>query len=250
MVGLLGESRQEIALHLHPEWLTDQRCVGLPKFRGPLLREYPANERTVLLRAGMERLREVGAPALKAFRAGSWGADTATLQSVAEVGIPFDSSLNCCFEVSFPSLESRQHIVQPLELAGVLEVPVTWFIDWPPRRPRPLHVNACSIGEFKTVLEQAYAASWSVVVIVLHSFEFTRVDRLEAGRAVTPRWFLAGRFEALCKYLGENRDRFETVGFAQLNAERIHPNSQPAPLMSSRDRTLGRYAEQLVSTLY
>jgi hypothetical protein len=250
IVALINEHRHEIGLHLHPEWLTDPRCRGLPSFRGPLLWQYPVADQARLLRAGLGRLQELGASELKAFRAGSWGADITTLKALADLGILFDSSLDRCFPESFPSLGTRDQIVQPFLIQGIWEFPVTWFVDWPPARPRPLHVNACSMSEFQLALEQAHAASWFAVIIVLHSFEFTRVDRLESGRPVTPQRLLARRFEALCEYLAANRDRYETIGFAELEPERIPVNVPPTPIASSRNRTMRRYAEQLASRLY
>ena len=130
------------------------------------------------------------------------------------------------------------------------EFPVTNFIDRPPKGRRPLHVCAASLGEFRAVLEHAAASGWFAVVIVMHSFEFVRVDRLVAGKGAASQKLLAGRFERLCDYLTANPDKFETCHFADLDPAIPPPAMQPALLASSRTRTAWRHLEQLASRLY
>lgn len=249
VVGLVRQHGQEVGLHLHPEWLTDRRCVGLPAFKGPLLGHYSADEQSALIRAGAARLAEAGAGHLNAFRAGSWSASRATLRALAENGIAFDSSLNASFDVSFPDLPDRAVHLQPVKLDGVWEFPVTGFVDRLPAARRPLHVCACSLAEFRTVLEHAAATGWFAVVLVLHSFEFVRVDRLAGGRP-GPQRLLARRFEQLCAYLAANRDRFQPCHFADLDPAEIPAGRQLAPPVSTRGRTAMRHLAQLASRLY
>jgi hypothetical protein len=249
IVELVKRNGQEIGLHLHPEWLTDRRCVGFPPFAGPHLSQYAQATQSALIRAGAARLEEVGAGRIGAFRAGSWGANRATLGALAENGIAFDSSLNPTFAASFPDLPERATQLQPVRLDGVWEFPVTNFVDRPPAAQRPLHVCACSLAEFRAVLEHAATAGWFAVVLVLHSFEFVRVDRLSSRRA-GPQRLLARRFEQLCDYLAANRDRFQTCHFADLDPAEIPAERTLSPPMSTRGRTAMRHLEQLASRLY
>lgn len=249
LVGTIAGAGQEIGLHLHPEWLTDPRCGGLPAFRGPLLRDYDEVEQRALIGAGLRRLEEAGSHRVAAFRAGSWGANLATLRGLRAQGIRFDSSLNAKFDASFPDLDpvTRASATQPFALEGVAEFPVTNFSDRPPSGRRPLHVCAASFGEFRMVLDHACAGGWEAVVVVMHSFEFVRVDR--AGIDVAPQRLLARRFERLCAFLDENRSRFETCHFADLEGDvalRVHHPSLPE---SSRVRTAMRHLEQLASRI-
>ncbi len=250
VLSLIHDSGQEIGLHLHPEWLADPRCSELPRFSGPLLHRYGEREQAVLIRAGLDRLRALGARNVVAFRAGSWGASLATLRGLAQNGILYDSSLNACFPVSFPDLEERLSDTQPRRREGVWEFPVTTFIDRPPGGRRPLHVCAASIDEFRTVLEHAVAEHWFAVVIVLHSFEFVRVDRIASGRPAAPQKLVAARFEKLCAYLRANRGEFETCHFADLDRSTIPDASQAEVAKSSLGRTAARHFQQLVSRLY
>jgi hypothetical protein len=252
VVDAIQQHGQEVGLHLHPEWLTDPRCDGLPAFSGPLLHAYSEPDQARLVRAGLDRLREVGARRVPAFRAGNWGASLATLRSLERNGISFDSSLNARFASSFPDIAppTRQAYSQPVKLEGVWEFPVTNFIDNPPGGWRPLHVCAASLGEFRAVLEHAGANNWFGVVIVLHSFEFVRVDRLPTGKPAAPQRLLADRFERLCAYLADNADRYETCHFGALDAAALPSAPQPIPAASSRARTALRQMQQLGSRFY
>jgi hypothetical protein len=250
LLALIQKDGQEIGLHLHPEWLTDTRCEGLPSFAGPLLHGYSEDEQFALIRAGLSRLREVGAQRVAAFRAGSWSASLATLRALGQNGITCDTSLNASFAVSFADLPDRLSLTQPKLLEGVWEFPVTTFIDRPPAGRRPLHVCAASFSEFRTVLEHAAANAWFAVIIVLHSFEFVRIDRLASSDLAVPQRLVARRFERLCDYLSANSDRFETCHFADLHEALMQTAGQREVAISSCRRTAMRQAQQLVSRIY
>ena len=249
VLDLITAHHQEVGLHVHPEWLASARCPELPAFRGPFIRQYPEQEQVMLLRAGEQRLRDLGAPPIRSFRAGSWGADSTTLRAMARAGIAIDSSLNATFSTSFPERADRDNLCQPGMCEAVWEFPVTRFVDHPPAGCRPLHVCACSFREFSTILEQAERAGWSYVVMVLHSFEFVRVNRISTGRA-GPQRLLAARFERLCAYLADNAARFRTCHFADVDLGALQPAKSVPPLVSSHARTLQRYAEQTLSRVY
>lgn len=249
VIDVIGSAGQEVGLHMHPEWLNDCKGEGLPAFAGPFMHRYSLADQATLIRAALQRLRDAGAENIDSFRAGSWGANVDTLRALSQSGIRFDSSLNPCFSVSFPDLSERSRL-QPTVIEGVWEVPVTYFTDRPKHR-RPLHVCACSLAEFKHVLEQAHSAGWPAVVIVTHSFEFVRVERLEHPRkSVVPRRLLGKRFVALCNYLAANRDRFETAHFCDLPSDSFEESFSLNPIHSGMGRTLGRYVSQALSLAY
>ena len=249
VVRVIVDAGQEIGLHLHPEWLTDPRCQGLPKFAGPLLHEYGEAEQGALVRKGLQLMADAGARDISAFRAGSWGANLGTLRALTSAGIRFDSSLNVYTPVSFPDLPDRRAWVQPRSLEGIWEFPVTFFVDRPPRGVRPLHVTACTFAEFQLVLEHAYAQGWFAVVAVLHSFEFVRISALDRpGGLAGPQRVLSRRFERLCQYLARHRDRFVTSRFADQTAIR-EPVAGQSPARSTLVRTVARQASQLLSSV-
>jgi hypothetical protein len=71
VVSTIAGAGQEIALHLHPDWLTHPRCGDLPEFAGPLLHQYGDEAQGKLVRTGLQLPTDAGAPDICAFRAGS-----------------------------------------------------------------------------------------------------------------------------------------------------------------------------------
>jgi hypothetical protein len=249
VVAMIRQHKQEIGLHLHPEWLNEPGCVTLPAFSGPLLHAYMADDQCTLVRAGLDRLAGVGAGTVDVFRAGSWGADRATISAVRRNGLRFDSSLNARFAASFPDIDGSSRYTQthPFMLDGIWEFPVTNFVDKPPSGWRPLHVCASSFGEMRMVLEFARDSGWYCVVIVLHSFEFVRTEYRDN---VVPQRLLVRRFERLCQYLADNADQYETCHFADIDESTIPLNAPLSAAVSSRLRTVVRQVQQLVSRVY
>ena len=209
--GAIQGHGQAVALHLHPEWLTDPRCVGLPKFRGPYLSHYELQDQRKLIRVGLQRLKEAGARPLPVFRAGSWGADVTTLVALRDEGIVVDSSLNAAYPNSLPSLAQRSELHGPSMQHGMVEFPVTRFDDRISRGGRPLSPIGTSWAEMRFALDACHAAGRRSLVMVLHSNEFVKTEMLWKGKQPTPRRLVVRRFEKLCRYLAENRDRFRCV---------------------------------------
>lgn len=252
VVAMIRDHGQEVGLHLHPEWLTDPRCAGLPAFKGPHLHAYTMAEQLALVEAGLARLADAGASDVTAFRAGNWSAGRSTVEALAAAGIRFDSSLNARFATSFPDLDdaSTRHHAQPFRFGGVFEFPVTTFIDRGPQRRRPLHVCAVSFAEMRMVLDHARDHQWHSVVIVLHSFEFVRVSRLASGKAPAPCRLVARRFERLCAYLAANAADFATTHFADLDESRIPDATESAGPIASGALTAMRHLQQLATRVY
>jgi hypothetical protein len=253
VVAMIAGREQEVALHLHPEWLTDPRCAGLPAFRGPLLHAYSGDEQRALVRAGLHRLADAGATSpVVAFRAGNWSAGRNTLEALAAAGIRYDSSLNARFDASFPDFDaatSRSH-QHPFRVGEVWEFPVTSFVDQTPVGRRPMHVCAVSLAEMQMVLEHARDSGWHAVVIVLHSFEFVRVGRLPAGKDPAPYRLVARRFEGLCEYLANHSDDFATRHFADIDESAIPDAAPQAVPIASGVLTAMRHLQQLATRVY
>jgi hypothetical protein len=249
VVSAIVGAGQEVGLHLHPEWLTDPRASGLPAFKGPLLHQYSEDEQAQLIRTGLQLLEDAGASEVAVFRAGSWGADTATIQALRSAGIAIDSSLNACFAASFPSEREGRDRLNVHERGGVREFPATYFRD--ARSLRPVQLCACSFDELRFVLEQSAADGLTDLVLVTHSFEMVRVGDLDAGgRLVRPRRWLGRRFTHLCQYLGEHRDRLQTSHFRSVDRAATATQPEVRPVTSGWLRTLRRHAEQALSEVY
>ena len=219
-VDRIQRAGQEVQLHLHTEWLGDLADPALPTQPRQFMHQFSRPEQVALIRAGAANLRAAGAAAVCAFRAGSFGANRDTLRALAECGLDFDSSYN---PTSFHAdWDGECALEQPALIDGVLEFPVSTFRDYPGHR-RHAQLCACSFDEMKAALLAAWAVGWYSFVIVLHSFELLR-DRGRPAAARADRLNIA-RFERLCAFLADHRDKFATSLFSELD-----PALVPAPL--------------------
>jgi hypothetical protein len=229
MVEPVLAAGQEVQLHLHPSWADPAdpvfELVGLDGRR-----------QAELIAIARDLLVEAGAPAPIAFRSGSYAADLATLEALAGAGIVFDSSHNGSHH-PWPSalpLDPRQ--TAPTLLAGVVEIPVTQIEDRPGHL-RHLQICAVSFDEMRAALLHGAQAGHPVVTLVSHSFELAT----RAGERANP--LLVRRFEKLCAFLAEHRERLPTAHFTDL--EDLALDCEAAPLRSGAVRTAARMAEQL-----
>src|SRR4029450_1167638 len=143
MVGLIQSAGQDVQVHAHTEWLSLVAEPGLPRAGHSARRCYPEAEQAAIIRRPAALLREAGATRLRAFRAGGYGADLATLRALTSCGIAMDTSLNVPYLKGPCDLRTEGPAPQPFDLGGPLEVPITYFEDWP-GPPRPLQLGACS----------------------------------------------------------------------------------------------------------
>ena len=88
------------------------------------------------------------------------------------------------------------------------------------------------------------------MVLVMHSNEFVKTERLWQGKTPTPRRIAVRRFERLCDYLHANRDRFETVGLPVQILAVPRAGVCPSLPKSWIGRTAARYAAQALSRWY
>lgn len=229
MVETVLAARQEVQLHLHPAWAGGGGRVfeltGLGRER-----------QRALLADAAQRLVEAGAPRPIAFRAGSYGADDATLRALAELGFRYDSSFNAS-HAPWPSAISPQALS---EAGPVRELEVS-HIKGRGGSLRHLQLCAVSFPELRDALTEAAAAPGAAVTLVSHSFELATRDGLRANRIVKRR------FDRLCAWLGEQRPALETVHFADLPDP--FPRADLPHLRSRGWQKLARNAEQAVGNL-
>jgi peptidoglycan/xylan/chitin deacetylase (PgdA/CDA1 family) len=234
MVEPILAAGQEVQLHIHPVW----RGVSDGKKEGGLfeLSHFDAARQQSLIEEARDLLIEAGAPPPIAFRAGSYAANPDTLAALRSLGIPYDSSHNGSHHPLPSSLPLDREQIVPVECEGVIEVPLGQ-IEAAPGKLRHLQLCAVSTVELEAALDHASANDHPVTTIVSHSFELATRDGLRPNRSVCLR------FERLCAFLRDNRERLPTAFFADLADV---PLGQPAsPLPSRRLRTAGRMVEQL-----
>lgn len=244
IVGAIEGDRQETQLQIHTEWLGEVAQEGLPQQYRQHLREFTLDEQCRIIAHGISTLERCGAPRSVAMRAGNFGANLDTLRAAAINGLRFDSSHNVAFLGTACDLATLGPLLHPQRVAGITEIPVSFFTDYP-NHVRPAQVCACSADELQQALAWAWKNGWLSFVIVLHSFELLR----RRGKRATPHPLHVARFDALCRFLDKNRDKFRTTHFRDYAAQAapIVPDLRIMP--SSWRRTIRRYGEQAIGSL-
>ena len=168
-----------------------------------------------MLTEGMALLTAAGAGPhpLNGFRAGNFGANNDTWKAMARAGLVVSSNLNLCY------LSKNCQIRWPVPGnalfdtgEGVWELPVSNFRE-PSGQHRHLQITAISFAEMRAYLEEAHRLRIPEVTVVTHTFEMFFIDSA-ADRRGHANWINVRRWQQLCRYLDDNRDRFEveTVG--------------------------------------
>lgn len=228
MVEPILAAGQEVQLHLHPSWAD----IANPVFE---LTGLPFERQLELIRTARDLLVEAGAPPPVAFRSGSYAADLATLEALAALGIAFDSSHNGSHHPWPSALPLDPRLTAPVRVEGLVEIPVT-HIEPRAGKLRHLQICAVSFGEMRSALLHAADHRHPAVALVGHSFELAARGGKQANA------LLVRRFERLCAFLAERRERLPTVFFTELGGLRL--DAEAVPLRSGPVRTAARMAEQ------
>jgi hypothetical protein len=120
----------------------------------------------------------------------------------------------------------------------VIEIPVTQM-EQAPGSLRHLQLCAVSFLEMREAMLHARLHHHPVITIVSHSFELATRDGLRANST------LCDRFESLCAYLANNRERLPTSHFSDLADVPLGVEAEPLP--AKRMRTARRKLEQFWS---
>jgi peptidoglycan/xylan/chitin deacetylase (PgdA/CDA1 family) len=240
MVAPILAAGQEVQLHLHSFW--HSLAQGASDGGGFELTSFDLQTQTDLIRTARDLLMLARVPEPIAFRSGSFAANADTLRALACLGIRYDSSHNGS-QHPWPSalpLPPRQ--IAPVEVEGVIEIPVT-VIEDSPGQLRHLQLCAVSGAELREALMHAYCEAHPVVTIVSHSFELATRDGLRENSA------LRSRFEQLCALLARHADQIPTSHFADIDELPLDLPAEPLP--PNRIRKAERMVEQLWSnTVY
>lgn len=242
LAGLILEAGQEVALHLHSEWLPLLRHPQLAGLRGGSLKDFSRPQQALLIAQGLDCLRQAGADRVRALRAGNYGANLDTLAAAADNGLAFESSYNPAYLDGECAIDLPQTLWQPQRLQGVWEMPVSAFQDYPGHL-RHLQLSACSLGEIRHAIGQARRQGWSHLVLVMHSFELIHRRHLQ-GLAPRVDRLMLKRFEGLCQFLAAHRQEVATLHFADIDPAGLGGPQPPGPLVSHPGRALWRLGQQ------
>lgn len=236
-------SGHEVQLHLHTEWLRWIDKDPVAGRRGENIFDFDGNDQYRLLELGLNALTRAGAPTPTAFRAGNYGANNDTLRALARLGIRYDTSYNYPFLPNLCRLEFQETLHRPTSLEGVVEMPITFFEDYP-NHSRPLQLAAVSSSEMEWAIDSCAANDRPTAVIVSHSFELLNRKRRRANK------ILVRRFNRLCSLLQRRQAQAPTMTFAAFDRTHSHPaQSEPVPLRSNVARTAVRMLEQSLGNL-
>lgn len=243
IVNLILQANQEIQLHLHTEWVDEASTPlldGVDKKRQHL-RFFSLQEQTRLISIGKRLLEEAGVSAVSAFRAGSFGFNLDTMTALAVNGVPLDTSYNATLFGLDSGLMPGTAVVEPVECGGIVEYPMTVFVDGTGRL-RHAQVTACSYSEMEGLLWRALEDRRQAFVILFHNFELLNRAKNAADQVVVDR------FRRLCAFLDRNRESFRVRGFNGLQPQSV--SRQPAALVSPLWKTGVRMIEQLYRRKY
>lgn len=242
IVALIQNRGHEVQMHLHPEWLEWMPEPIIPDVRSQLLKDFSEEEQALLVRRGLENLQAAGARRICAFRAGNYGADFNTLHALSRNGIIYDTSHNTNYLDSDCGMRTEQPLLQPQWIHGVCEFPVTFFRDGR-GQVRHAELCACSSQEMEAALLSAWKKGWYSFVIVSHSFELI-TNRKQYGQSPRADRIVIRRFERLCRFLAQHRDKFQTALFAEIPQESIPAPVPSEPLRCAPHHTALRLLEQ------
>lgn len=244
IVDTVQAGGSEVQLHIHTEWFEKMSAPLLGSTRAYNIRELEFEAQKRVIERAKSNLEQAGANDVIAYRAGNFGADFRTLRALGECGIRYDSSYNYCYLEKGCGLGLDAMLVQPTHLHGVVEYPVSCYRDYPGHY-RPAQLCAISGREMQAAMSAAHREDWQSFVIVSHSFEMLRDRKLALPYGQPDRAVIA-RFEELCRHLQANQDRYETVGFLDLDPDLVSTPRSPLhpPLLAGAARTALRMASQ------
>lgn len=238
-VDLIASRGHDIELHCHVEWLWFSDGPLRLTREKQSLSHLDLEHQTELIGIAKVALERSGAPSPIAFRAGNFGANDDTLRALARLGLRWDSSLNRTATASRIALDPSR--IAPIEHNGIIEVPVSWFLERP-GRARPAQLCAVSSFELAHAVRSAKAAEHPLFVVVSHSFEL--LDRARTR----PQPIVVRRLRALCRLLAERG--IPTATFPELDATLpLRAAVEPAPVRSNLLRKTHRMLEQAAGHL-
>ncbi len=180
---------------------------------------------------------------INAFRAGSYAINLNTFSALARNNINYDTSYNPNYLNSTCDLKLPKILHQPKKFNEVWEFPINSFRDSPVHY-RNMQFAADSINELKYILFQAWTNNWYSIVIVMHSFALINRNR-KSKKPPNADYILLKRFEEFCSFLSDNRDKFLTSVFSELDYNNIKADNNVKPLKSKLFNTIERYYQQI-----
>lgn len=238
IVAAILERGHEVQLHIHTEWLNFVDQTPVHGRRGRNIGDFSLADQVTLLQLARQWLEDAGAPPIRAFRAGNFGANDDTLRALCQTGIGWDSSVNPAYSRHNCRISGARDQIGMSRMLGVSELPVSGIVDRPGSF-RPAQICAMSAAEMRAGLRHAAGEGHEVFVVVTHSFEMLSRDRQRPNKTVMQR------FVDLCR-AAHSLPGMRGAVFRDLPPDRA---GQDQPLLTrlppDRLRTVNRMAQQL-----
>ncbi|MCC7393659.1 MAG: polysaccharide deacetylase family protein [Sphingomonadaceae bacterium] len=237
IVDMVAARGHFVELHMHSEWLAwaDKPPIA---GRGSNMRDLCPADQAMLIGWGRDMLERVGAPKIRAFRAGNFGADDATLAALDQLGLLWDSSYNPAFAGTACHISLPADLIDPSRIGAVTQMPVSGIWEGLDRF-RPAQICALSAREMGDGLRHAADTDRPCFNIVTHSFEMLSRDRLRPNRAVMRRF--VAMCETICTHANLTSGHFADVPKAA--------ETPPTRLSANRWHTALRHGEQALATI-
>lgn len=212
----------DLQLHAHPCW----RYFRDPEWR-QTIKSIQKNDSWAgrgesafaLLKEAVELFEAIVGRTPKVFRSGNLHVDADVHCALSVLGVPVSSSVGLGLDM--PKLPSLQRWMMPTLSHGVLELPVTSYSEpnlLGGERVKCLTVTGTSWPVMRALLEWAYQAQSSPVVLLTHASEFS--DE-RPGLPNEPQYQAnirnQQRFQMLCHYLKTEGNRFCVKRFSDIS---------------------------------
>lgn len=166
----------DVELHTHPKYL-------LPEVN--TMQDAGLDKQIEIISYGKALIYKWINKEVVAHRAGAYGADENTLEACLRNGIFIDSSRNYVY-AKYQGLVNNQQSLNTFEIINfpqaqmkLLEIPVTTYYQFKFGKfvaPRILDLESTSLAEFKHIFKEAARFKVGTVVIMSHSFSFSRYN--------------------------------------------------------------------------
>lgn len=244
---IAGEGH-DVQLHLHPAWLRFRH----PAWREQVLRDAPHDSCAGRSEAELDELISLGLEAFVrwrlarpvALRTGNLMVDRNVYRAMRRHSLPLASNIGVAInEPSDSALRLRggRHWIE-----GVLEVPVLTYTApgaGVRLRRRALTVTGTGWSEMREIFSRAMGISGGPIVLLTHPFEFFKPRRSDYSDLRRNRVNQI-RFERLCRFIGEHREKLSVVTFAGAASEWLAGGASAEPRLAVSARSaLARIAE-------
>lgn len=238
IIDMVASRGHFIELHMHAEWLAWAENPPIAA-RASNVGDLTAADQAALLGWGRDLMERLGAPKIRAFRAGNFGANDATIAALGQLGLAWDSSFNPAFAGGACRISLPADSIDPSRIGAVMQMPVSGI--WAsPGHFRPAQICALSAREMTGALRHAADTRRPCFNIVTHSFEMLSRDRKRPNRTVMRR------FAAMCEAIA-GQENLASGHFADVPQA---AETAPSRLPANRWRTALRHGEQALATIF